>query len=270
MDVFRRQIALPQDHGAWVFLFSPLLIGLFAGKTFSIASVVLIIAALAAFLLRQPVSILVKVYSGRRPKRDLPAARFWTLAYSAVGLAAVISLARLGFGSLLLVAIPGAPVFIWHLVLVSRRAERRQPGVEILGAGVLALSAPAAYWVGAGAPATVGWWLFLLTWFQSAASIVYAYLRLSQRELRTAPKPSQKIRMAWRALLYTSFNLAAVLAFSFAGALPPLLPIPYAAQWAETLYGTLRPATGQKPTQIGLRQFAVSALFTLLFILTWR
>jgi hypothetical protein len=29
--IFVRHIALPQDHGSWVFLLSPLLIGLFAG-----------------------------------------------------------------------------------------------------------------------------------------------------------------------------------------------------------------------------------------------
>jgi hypothetical protein len=75
--LFARHIALPQDHGSWVFLFSPLLIGLFAGGHLSQASLLLIIAALAAFLLRQPVTIAVKVYSGRRSRRDLPAARFW-------------------------------------------------------------------------------------------------------------------------------------------------------------------------------------------------
>lgn len=73
---FRRIIALPNEHGAWVFLLSPLLIGLFAAGRFTSASALLIVAALAAFLLRQPVSILVKAYSGRRPRTDLPAARF--------------------------------------------------------------------------------------------------------------------------------------------------------------------------------------------------
>ena len=53
---FRRQIALPQDHGSWVFLLSPLLIGLFTGGQFSAASAALIVAALAAFLIRQPLT----------------------------------------------------------------------------------------------------------------------------------------------------------------------------------------------------------------------
>jgi hypothetical protein len=64
--LFTRAIALPTDHGAWVFLLSPLLIGLYAGGRFTLASGALVVAALAAFLLRQPVTILIKVVIGVR------------------------------------------------------------------------------------------------------------------------------------------------------------------------------------------------------------
>ena len=266
---FRRMVALPNEHGAWVFLLSPLLIGLFAAGHFTLASALLIVAALAAFLLRQPVSILVKAYSGRRPRTDLPAARFWMIVYGLIGLLALVGLIFQGHSYLLLLALPGIPVFLWHLYLVSRRAERRQAGVEIIASGVLALSAPGAYWVGIGNPDPTGWWLFALCWLQSAASIVYAYLRLAQRELKEMPDRPTQIRMAWRALIYTTFNMAAVLDLSILAILPQYLFLPYLLQWLETLWGTLNPAVGVKPTRIGLRQLAVSSLFTLLFILTW-
>jgi len=268
--VFRRQIALPQDHGSWVFLLSPLLIGLFAGGSFSLASLYLVIAALAGFLIRQPATMAIKIYSGRRPKRDLPAARFWLIIYGLVGLTALLGLILQGYTYVLLLAIPGVPVFIWHLILVSRRQERRQLGVEIVASGVLALAAPAAYWVGIGGPAPAGWLLFLLTWLQSAASIVYAYLRLEQRELSQAPNRQEQFRMGRRALLYTSFNLAAVALLALVQILPPLLPLPYALQWSETLWGITHPAVGVKPTRIGIRQLVVSTLFTVLFIATWN
>lgn len=268
-DLFHRHIALPTDHGSWVFLFSPLLIGLFAGGRWSPASALLIVAALAAFLLRQPATILVKVYSGRRSRRDLPAAWFWLGLYGAIGLLALAGLIALGFRYLFVLALPGVPVFAWHLYLVSRRAERRQMGVELVATGVLALAAPAAYWVGVRQLDPMGWWLGALTWMQSAASIVHAYLRLAQRELKEMPARSARLRMARRALLYTTFNLVFVAGFSLAGALPALLPLPYALQWAETLWGAARPALGARPTAIGLRQLAVSSLFTLLFILAW-
>jgi hypothetical protein len=271
----RRQIALPSDHGSWVFILSPLLIGLFAGGSITIASVYMIIAAMAAFLIRQPVTMAIKAYSGRRPRRDLPAARFWMLVYAIIGLIAVAGLFSQGYAALLILALPGIPVFAWHLYLVSRRQERRQVGVEVVGSGVLALAAPAAYWVGQGPPPTfagfdpLGWWLFALTWLQSAASIVYAYLRLDQRVLDDIPPIHERWLMARRALSYTSFNLIAVGVCSLLGYLPPLLFVPYALQWAETLYGSLNPAVGYKPTRIGVRQLIVSTLFTILFILTW-
>src|SRR3990170_7528252 len=91
-QVLRRHIALPSDHGSWVFLFSPLLIGLFAGRSWSVASLTLIIAALSAFLIRQPVTMLVKMYSGRRPRRDLPAAWFWLGVYGLIGGLALVAL----------------------------------------------------------------------------------------------------------------------------------------------------------------------------------
>jgi len=263
----RRHIALPGEHGAWVFILSPLLIGLFAGGRWTAASAYLVLAAMFAFLIRQPVTVAVKAYSGRRSKRDLPAARFWMLVYGLAGGLALLGLLSRGFAYLLVLALPGVPVFAWHLYLVSKRLERRQVGVEVVGSGVLALAAPAGLWVGLGEPDPLGWWLFGLCWLQSAASIVYAYLRLEQRELESMPDLPTRWRMAWRAILYTSFNLAVSILFALSGWLPARLPLPYALQWLETLWGASHPALGFKPTRIGLRQLAVSSLFTLLFIL---
>jgi hypothetical protein len=276
---FRKHILMPQDHGSWVFILSPLLIGIFAGGRFDLALFSLVIAAMATFLIRQPVTILVKVYSGRRPKSDLAAAYFWVAIYSIIILFALTALVFMGFGYILYLAIPGVPVFAWHLWLVSRREERRQAGVEIIATGVLSLAAPAAYWVGVGRYDHTGWWLWILTWLQSAASIVYAYLRLEQRNLSvtsTLNKLSQRAerremwKMGSRAFAYTTFNLAASLTLGIASVLPRLIFIPHLVQWAETMWGIFHPAAGWKPTRIGIRQLIVSTLWTILFIITWR
>lgn len=268
-NLFIRHIALPQDHGSWVFLLSPLLIGLFASKTFTTNSLILILAAMAAFLIRQPVTMAIKSYSGRRSRKDLPAAWFWILVYGLIGLICLLGLMVQGFSYLLILALPGLPVFLWHLYLVSKRAERRQIGVEIVGSGVLALAAPAAYWVGLGSLEPAGWWLFLLTWLQSAASIVYAYLRLEQRILPVLPDVKNRLILGRRSILYTSFNFIFVSILSVLQILPIGLSIPFALQWGETIYGTLRPAIGVKPTRIGIRQLIVSSIFTILFIFAW-
>lgn len=269
-SIIRKHIAIPQDHGSWVFILSPLLIGLFAGERFTPASINLIVAAMSVFLLRQPVSIAVKAYSGRRSKADLPAARFWVLVYGIIILLALAGLIADGFTYILYLAIPGIPVFIWHLYLVSKRAERKQEGVEILATGALALAAPAAYWIGQGSYDMLGWALWLLTWLQSAASIVYAYLRLEQREQAEGLERSEQWRMGKRALQYTSFNLTLSLILGWLGWLPQWIFIPYLLQWLETVWGISHPATGWKPTAIGIRQLIVSTLFTLLFIISWR
>ena len=268
-SLLKRYIALPQDHGSWVFLLSPLLIGLFAGGNGRAGTAPLIFAALAAFLLRQPVTVAAKIFSGRRSQEELPVALFWAILYSVAGFVMLAWLIGLGWGYLLILALPGLPVFAWHLVLVSRRAERRKIGMEVVGSGVLALAAPAAFWVGRGEPDPLGWGLFGLTWFQSAASIVYAYLRLQQRELKSLPSLAERLQMAARALAYTTFNLVAVAGLSIAGVLPALLPLAYFLQWAESLWGGLKPAIGWKPARIGIRQLLVSTLFTIIFILAW-
>ncbi len=267
--LFRRHIALPTDHGSWVFLLSPLLIGLFAGGRITPATPWVIVGALAAFLLRQPTSMFVKSLSGRRSRDDLPAASFWLFVYGAVALLAAAALVASGFAYLLILAVPALPVFGWHLFLISRRAERRQLGVELAGSGVLALVAPAALWAGLGQPDPRGWWLWGLVWFQSAASIVYAYLRLEQRVLPAAPPVAARLRMGARALAYTTFNLLAVVGLSYRQVMPAWLWVPYLVQWLESIWGTLRPAVGVRPVRIGMRQLIVSTLFTVLFIVAW-
>lgn len=269
-SLFRKHIAIPQDHGSWVFILSPLLIGLFAGERFTPASINLIIAAMGVFLLRQPVSMAVKAYSGRRSKTDLPTARFWVFTYGIIILLALAGLITDGFTYILYLAIPGVPVFIWHLYLVSKRAERRQEGVEILATGALALAAPAAYWIGQGEYDLMGWVLWLLIWLQSAASIVYAYLRLEHRGQAEFPERSEQWAMGKRALQYTSFNLMLSILLGWSTLTPHWIFIPFLLQWLETLWGITHPATGWKPTAIGIRQLIVSILFTILFIVSWR
>lgn len=269
-NLFRKQIVLPQDHGSWVFILSPLVVGLFAGGTFGLPSLGLCTAAKGAFLLRQPLTMAVKAYSGRRPRTDLPAARFWKTVYGVIILLALLELTAHGYAYILYLAIPGIPVFAWHLWLVSKRAERRQAGVEILATGVLSLAAPAALWVGLGRYDSSGWWLWLLTWLQSSGSIVYAYLRLEQRGQAPGLAGSEAWKMGRRALAYTSFSLALTLALGFIHWLPRWVFLPFLVQWAETLWGVAHPAAGWKPVAIGMRQLVVSTLWTILFVLTWR
>ncbi len=265
-SIFRKQIAIPQDHGSWVFILSPLIIGIFSGRNVRPGTALVVVAAMAAFLMRQPLSMLVKVYSGRRPRTDLPAALFWSALYALVAALAALGLVLLGDGYVIYLAVPGLPVFAWHLWLVSRRAERRQVLVELVATAVLSLAAPGAYWVGLQRYAPFGWWLWLLTWLQSGASIVHAYMRLEQRTLREMPDRATEWRMGREAIAFTSFNVLLTLALGLSGLLPRLIFAPYVVQWLETLWGTFHPAVRLRPVVIGVRQLIVSVIWTVLFI----
>jgi len=267
---FRKQIALPSEHGSWVLLLGPLTIGLAAAPGISTPSLYVAIAALTGFLARQPITLVVKALSGRRSRQDLPAAWFWVGVYGSLSALMVVGLVMRGHAYVLLLALPGIPVLAWQLVLVARRAERRQELLEIVGAGVLALAAPAAYWVGAGSADAAGWWLWLLTWAQSTTAIVYTYLRLEQRTLAAVPHIGARLRMGTPALTCSTLALVTVSALCAVRVLPPWLFVSYAVQWLETLNGVRRPAIGFKPIRIGWRQLTVSVVFTLLFIIGWR
>jgi hypothetical protein len=264
-----KHIALPAEHGAWVFLSSPLAIGLALGGV-TPASLLLVVGALAAFLIRQPVTIAVKAYSGRRAKSELGPAAAWLAIYGLIGLATLAGLLALGYGRLLWLAVPALPILAWHLYLVSRRAERRQALMEIVASGVLALAAPAAYWVGLGSYDAAGWGLWALAWLQVTGTILYAYLRLEQRQWKAAPLLRAGLVHARPALVFNLAAFALVLGLALAGLLPRWLPLAYLIQPLETLWGTLHPAVGVKPKHIGIRQLIVSVLFTVVFILLWR
>ncbi|MEW6648739.1 MAG: YwiC-like family protein [Chloroflexota bacterium] len=267
--LFQRQIAIPIEHGSWVFLLSPLLIGLAAAGQFSSATGWLALAVVAGFFFRQPLTIAVKVLSKRRPEREWLPALFWMGVYAVGALVGVAGIVQAGQAFILVLGIPALPVLVWHLWLVSRREERRKPLVEIAGSGVLALSAPAAYWAGTNALNATGWLLWLLLWLQAAGSILYTYLRLEQRVWKEVPD----VRARWKAgilpLMVTSLSLLAATTLAVQGWLPGLLPLAYLIQLAETMWGILRPALGVKPVAIGVRQLIVSVVFTLAFAALW-
>ncbi|NUM46492.1 MAG: YwiC-like family protein [Anaerolineales bacterium] len=265
----KKHVALTQEHGSWVFLFSPLIIGLFAGGKWTAASGFLVWTALAVFLFKQPLTMAVKIASGRRGRQDLPAAYFWMGVYGFFALGGFVGMWVEGVAWLAVLALPGLPVLIWYLVLVARRAERRQLGVEIVASGALALGAPAAFWIGLGEMSPLGWWLWVLTWFQSAASIVYAGLRLEQREWKEVPGMGQRWRAGGRALAYTGFNFGVALALGLSGTIAGGVAWAFALQFGETLWGSVRPAIGLRPARIGFRQLIVSTLFTVLMSVFW-
>jgi hypothetical protein len=267
--IWRKHYALPAEHGAWVWWIGPLLIGAAAGGEPGPMLGLLGLTALFAFLLRQPATLAVKALSGRRVRDELRPALFWSALYAGLTAVGVVLLVRSGQGRLLLLAIPGALIFAWYLRLVSRRQERQRPGVEIIGSGALALTAPAAYWISGGTADGQAWLLWVLTWFQSAASIVHVHVRLEQRHLESLPEMAVRIRMGRRSLLYNGFNQLASLLLALAGWVPSLVPVAFGITFLDAVEGILRPAVGARPRRIGVRQLLISSAFVVVMVLAY-
>ena len=267
---WRRGIALPSDHGSWVFVLSPLLIGVVAGGRWHTAHLYLIVATLCGFLLRQPVTVAVKALSGRRSEENLTPALIWAGLYSSLAVVMMLGLHLRGYTYVLGLAIPGLLVFFWHLYLVTRREERGKILVSLLATAVLALAATAGFWIGVGEPDAFGWLLWALAWAQAVASVICVFVRLQQRQLSVSPEPRQLLRMALPAITICSLNLLTVGILGVTGITSRWLFVAFLPQWFEALCCFTRPATGWKPSKIGYRQLALSVLFTLLFLLTWQ
>lgn len=267
--VWRRHLALPAEHGAWIWWIGPLVIGAAAGGQLRPELALLFATALAAFLLRQPATQVMKSFSGRRNRRELRPALFWIGIYGLLTVAGAVLLLASGHRRLLLLAIPAVVIFAWHLWLIGRRQERGQLGVEIFAAGVLSLTAPAAYWIAQGSSIRTAWLLWGLTWFQSAASIVHIYLRLNQREWAGPLSLRRRLARGQRSLLYSGFNLAGSALLAGIGWVPALVPLAFGWMGLDVLEGALRPAVGAKPTRIGVRQLLVGIGFVLWMALAY-
>jgi hypothetical protein len=269
--LFRKHIALPQQHGSWALWLGPYIIGIGVGGAFKIELLWLTLSSLGGFLLLQPLTLLIKVIAGRKPRTDLAPSLFWSIFYSLLALISLYQLLITDHYYILYLALAALPVLVWQLILVARREERGQMGIELVGSGVLALAAPAAYWIAKDGMNLTGWVLWILCWMQSAGAIVYVYLRLEHRRLTEMPDAQDRFAMAKRALLYNTFNVAAVIAVAALNLTPPLVIIPFLTMLLEIIYGALiKPGIGAKPVSIGVRQVIITIIFATLMILTYR
>jgi hypothetical protein len=261
---FRKQYALPAEHGAWIWFLGPYALGVAAGGRLSLPLLWLLLAGLFGFLLRQPVAILVKVHAGRRDRRQLAPAVLWSVVYGSLALVSSLPLILAGYAQLLGLAVPGLMVFGWHLWLIKRRSERHRPGVEVVAAGVLALLAPAAYWVAGGSAIPVATGLWAISWLQAAASIVLIHLRLDQRSWLAGLGRNELLARGRRALAYHAFNLIVAAGSRLFFDVPAWVLAGFGLMLLDCIDAVFRPARGRPPRRIGLRQTVMSSAFILL------
>jgi hypothetical protein len=169
-----RPIALPMEHGGWSFLGAPVLLGLLVAPT--PAGFWLSLAALGAFLTRQPLKLALGDWRrGKRFPRTAWAERF-ALLYGAIALGAFTAAwltAAHPFWLPLTLAAPLAAVQLFY----DLRKQSRATVAELSGAAAIS-SVAAAIAMAAGRPPGPALLLWLLLALQAIPAILYVATRL--------------------------------------------------------------------------------------------
>ena len=169
-----RSVALPSEHGGWMFLLEPLLLGLAVAGSWP--GLALAVAALGAFLLHQPVKVAVKDYlKGKRPLRTVWAERFIAL-YGLVAVAAFALVLRAEDRAFLLPLLLALPLMLAQLAYDARNQSRALLP-ELAGALALGALAPAIALLD-GWTLTRAWPLWLLVASRALPAILYVRERL--------------------------------------------------------------------------------------------
>lgn len=252
-----RPLLLPVEHGGWGFLFEPIVIALIAVP--SAAGLSLCLAAIAAFLARQPLKIAIDDWRhGRRVPRT-GAARAIAAGYLLVAALAIAVAARGGnrpFWPLAMGVAPLAIVTLWY----DGRGESRRLVPELSGATALAA-------VAAAAALAVGWqWpLALALWASALVRVLPAIVTVRERVMRLHRQvPSMRGPAAAHAVAVLA--TAALVSSRLAPGSIALIAVLLAARAAWDLRVD---APQESAMRIGIRELVMGLLAAVAIGATW-
>ncbi len=185
-DVRLRPIALPMEHGGWGFLFEPILLGLALAP--SGRGVALAVAAIASFLVRQPLKILWSDFVADRKSPRTGIAIAFAAAYAAI---ALLSLATAFYGAFqsvapLLFAGPLVLTLLWYDAKGKSREIVPELGAPVALASVGASIAMLGGWT---LPAAAAVWALLALRAVPTVLYVRSRLRLEHRRATNLALP---------------------------------------------------------------------------------
>jgi hypothetical protein len=259
----------PAEHGSWSLLLTPFLIGVGlaaamgnASEGVPLALALFIVLALAAFLVRQPVGALVRVWRGRARREGARLAGLWTVILSTVVALCGVGLVALGREKLLWLAIPAGVTLVAALVIAAIYGPRGL-ALEIVGVLGLALAAPGAYVAmstGLEGGAVTAW---SLSAAHSLISILYVRLRVATRHDRVSR--SMRAGVAVSHLL----AFAGVVVAGAVSALPWLVILPFGLLLGRALWVAWRVPPLGNVRRFGFTEMGLGLGFVALVVLAY-
>ncbi len=265
------KIPFPREHGSWAMFIIPLGIGTVVAAKWDWRILVLYLAATGFFLLRYPLSLLVK--TRKRPTDDRPYLWRWSIIYAII---TALSGSWLLFGAqfwwLAPMGVIGVLLIAFNLWLISRNRAMDAIG-ELAGITGLSLGAPMSYYILRGRIDTVAWVLWLLSALYFGGTVFYIKLKVRrQPKITVPPKIADRIVAAKSCLAYQTFVLSVVLLLTILKIAPIYAPLAFVPMTIKVLMGTKRwqDRKSLSLVRLGLVEVAHSLTFAILMIVIFR
>jgi YwiC-like protein len=251
----RTALKLPKEHGAWVMLYVPFVLGVAVAGRVNWQILLLLLSTTAMFISRE--SLLVCRRARARGREAAESGRMLSLY---LALAAAFG-SPLVFAFKLFWLIPlgliGAALLLINGVQAARMEERATMS-EVMAIGGLTMTAPAAYYAASGRWEMTAFWLWLLSALYMASSVFYIKLRV----YRLNPRKQSEQRQALRSCaFYHSFLIVALPALIFAGGWGLFVFIAFAPVLVRTFWGMFKPKTKVNLTRAGILEIVYSLVF---------
>ncbi len=261
--LFRKSILLPAEHGSWVWLLVPFVVGASVGGSARLELWLLLSGVLAIFLFRQPFIVWMRLRKGKGRPADRPLAAGWAALLASTGLICLAALLGRGLGLLLWLGLPLIPVLVVYVLAASNRQSKvRTAWIELAGALGLAVTAPAAYVASTGRLESTAWVLWAVMAAQSAVGMFYVRLRIADTHRRSAKR---WVPMA----IHLIVTLGAIVA-ARVGGLPWAAAVPFVALSARSVWVTPSPRPIASVKRFGLLEAGVAIVAGLMVVLGYR
>ncbi|HEC21839.1 MAG TPA: hypothetical protein ENI95_02855 [Chloroflexi bacterium] len=258
----RYKIIFPSEHGSWPLTLTPFVIGAGVAGRFPLPVWLCLLAILALFLARQPISLWLRIRRGKARRADAPAAIFWSLLLSGIAALAGIGLLLSGRQAILWLAAPAVGVLALTLGLGAWLGPRRL-SVELIGVVGLALAAPAAYVAATGTLDTTAWLVWGISALHSVISVLYVRLRVDATHRRLSPAGARMVVLAHL------LSLGIVLGTAAGGWLPWLVALPIALLLVRAVYAAWRRPPLDNVKRFGFTEIGYSLAFAAIVIIAF-
>ena len=247
--------AFPTEHGSWGMVFEPLVASL--AVAFSAGGLWIAMAFVGAFLMRQPLRVLIAERAARRPLPQGAVARRYFYIYAAVFLAGALgAVVFAGWGSFLPLIL-AAPLAVVQVYYDSARQSRRL-APEIAGAVAISSSAAiVALAAGWGVVSAAALWVILVC--RSVPSILYVRERLLLEK--------RKQFSYFSPVIFSAAAVLATAALAIYGLSPWLVVFMMAVLFCRAAIGLSRFSRRRTAMRIGVFEVLFGALTVLAIVI---